>query len=277
MAAERIKKDDYPKVIADWLGIPPVEGKGGPWMSTEGTVMKEWLEAVGEALDVPYLGEKVRTMKALVERVGSPWDPVEMSSKATRSGGGGNITEKAFVALRDGLSKDATLSQAASARRSERHFVRDRGNGGQGRRTIARGRPFVAGLPSRSDDLRVLRALLIRRGQPQFRANLLAAYSGRCAVTACGVGEVLEAAHVVPYRDGGTYSTSNGILLRADLHTLFDSGLLAFDHDRRVVLHPRLTGSEYEPLAGVRLRDPASANDRVPTPNLIAHRERMGL
>ncbi len=90
---------------------------------------------------------------------------------------------------------------------------------------------------------RAMRAICIRRGQPAFRAILLAAYDGRCAVTGCDVEEVLEAAHISPYSGPSSDNVCNGLLLRADIHTLFDCGLLAFDPEtRQVMLADRLGG-----------------------------------
>ncbi len=186
MTADRVKKDEYPRIIADYLGILPIEGAGGPWMSRQGTVMKEWLEAVGEAIDVPYQGEKVRTMAALVERVRGRWDSSTMSSKETRSGGGGNITERAFIALLEGLEADVPASMAARARELQHSVSRGQSAHGQGPAHVKSGRPFDATTPDRHDDDRAIRALLIRKGQPRFRAHLLVTYEGRCAVTACG-------------------------------------------------------------------------------------------
>src|SRR2546425_2776567 len=51
------------------------------------------------------------------------------------------------------------------------------------------------------------------RGQPEFRRKLLAAYGGRCAVSGCDAAEVLEAAHVVPYRGPGTNQVWSGFEL----------------------------------------------------------------
>src|SRR5205823_2979542 len=65
-----------------------------------------------------------------------------------------------------------------------------------------------------------------RQGQFAFRAALIEAYGGRCAMTGCDILEVLEAAHIVPYRGPSTNAVSNGLLLRADIHTLFDLGLI---------------------------------------------------
>lgn len=101
---------------------------------------------------------------------------------------------------------------------------------------------------------RVAREIAIRRGQAVFRRQLLEAY-GCCAMTGCCVEAALEAAHIVPYQGPGTNHPSNGLILRADLHTLFDLGLLAVDHETLAILvASRLDGTEYEVLRGQVLR-----------------------
>ena len=74
--------------------------------------------------------------------------------------------------------------------------------------------------------VRVLRAVAVREGQPRFRAALLSAYGSRCAITECDAAPALEAAHIKPYESAMTNVVSNGILLRADIHTLFDLNLI---------------------------------------------------
>ena len=74
---------------------------------------------------------------------------------------------------------------------------------------------------------RISRTIAQRRSQPAFRNALLDAYDRKCAITGCEVVEVLEAAHIYPYRGPDTSKVVNGLLLRADVHTLFDSGLIA--------------------------------------------------
>ena len=67
-----------------------------------------------------------------------------------------------------------------------------------------------------------------RPGQARFRNEILKVF-GRCVVTGCTTREVLEAAHIVPHANGDENNQScpsNGILLRADVHTLFDLNLL---------------------------------------------------
>jgi hypothetical protein len=110
---------------------------------------------------------------------------------------------------------------------------------------------------------RAMRAICIRRGQPAFRKALLSAYGGRCAVTGCNVEDVLEAAHISPYSGPSSNHVCNGLLLRADIHTLVDCGLLAFDpKTRRVVLAHHLRGSDYAHLDGQTLREPSDVAHR---------------
>jgi len=101
---------------------------------------------------------------------------------------------------------------------------------------------------------RVAREIAIRRGQAAFRASLLKNY-GCCAMTGSTVESVLEAAHIVPYRGPGSNHISNGLLLRGDLHTLFDLGMLAVDpNSLKILVSQRLSGTEYEVLRGQSLR-----------------------
>lgn len=79
---------------------------------------------------------------------------------------------------------------------------------------------------------------LKRDEQPQFRRKLLAA-DPTCFLTECAAAQALEAAHVLPFAEGGKCKVENGILLRADLHRLFDLGFLAFNpRTGKLSLHP---------------------------------------
>ncbi|NRQ50396.1 HNH endonuclease [Aeromicrobium stalagmiti] len=110
--------------------------------------------------------------------------------------------------------------------------------------------------PDLPTDSWLLRSIRARRGQAQFRQELLAAYGERCAVTASGARSVLEAAHIEPFAAGGKPHVSNGLLLRSDIHTLFDLGLLRIRPDLTVEIDNELDGTEYEELEGRGLRLP---------------------
>ena len=106
---------------------------------------------------------------------------------------------------------------------------------------------------------RILAAIVLRQGQQAFREQLLVAYRQSCAVTGCDVVETLEAAHIVAYRGPDTNHVTNGLLLRADIHTLFDLGLLAVHPtDYRLLVAGRLRGTAYEALDGQIIRLPTN-------------------
>lgn len=93
-------------------------------------------------------------------------------------------------------------------------------------------------------DGQTLAAIWSRRGQPEFRARLLQAYGSQCAITECNVVDALEAAHIIPFSEERGYAISNGILLRADIHTLFDLFLISIDpSDWTVYIAPSLAQS----------------------------------
>ncbi|EDZ98862.1 hypothetical protein BH160DRAFT_5827 [Burkholderia sp. H160] len=134
--------------------------------------------------------------------------------------------------------------------------------------------------PHNVEDARrkTLAAIVRRQGQPAFRGNLLRAYGNRCAISGCDVTEVLEAAHIVAYQGPETNHVSNGLLLRTDLHTLFDLGLLAIEPSAAiVVIAAELRSTEYGELHGKKLRLPSILNDRPSKDALALQYERSGL
>lgn len=109
--------------------------------------------------------------------------------------------------------------------------------------------------PTMSDQRQaVLRAIKVRRGQAAFRRKLIKRYGPACMVTGCTILDLLEAAHIVPYRGDEYNDSQNGLLLRADIHTLFDLNLIWIEPETlRVRLDARLMDSEYAVLEGKAL------------------------
>lgn len=102
------------------------------------------------------------------------------------------------------------------------------------------------------DDRRLLveRQIRERRGQGGFRNSLRNRYGDRCLITGCDVLDVLEAAHISPYRGEEDNHPENGLLLRSDIHTLFDLDLLGIEPVAlRVELHPDVS-KEYGQFGG---------------------------
>ena len=108
-----------------------------------------------------------------------------------------------------------------------------------------------------------------RLGQGAFRVLLTDAYDRRCAMTNERTLPVLEAAHIRPYAEKGPHELSNGLLLRSDLHRLFDLGYVTVDPgDRRIRVSGRIreefeNGRDYYQLDGRALALPI---DRMAVP-----------
>ncbi len=106
-----------------------------------------------------------------------------------------------------------------------------------------------------------------RLGQQAFRAVVLDAYGRRCAVTGDRIRPVLEAAHIRPLPQGGEHRLDNGLLLRSDVHTLFDKGYVAVDPKHRLLVSPALreefgNGEQLYARAGQPVAVPSQRRDR---------------
>jgi putative restriction endonuclease len=121
-----------------------------------------------------------------------------------------------------------------------------------------------------------------RLGQGAFRIVVTDAYERRCAISGERVLPVLEAAHVRPYADGGLHQVDNGLLLRSDLHTLFDRGYITVTPEHHVEVSKRIreefeNGREYYVLHGSMIRDPKAGLPQLSAENLRWHNEQRFL
>ena len=112
-----------------------------------------------------------------------------------------------------------------------------------------------------------------RLGQGTFRVAVTGAYGGACAVSREHSLPVLEAAHIRPYGADGSHEVVNGLLLRADIHRLFDAGYVTVTPEHRFVVSQRLArewenGKVYYEMDGRRIAVPRSAADH-PDPELL--------
>lgn len=92
----------------------------------------------------------------------------------------------------------------------------------------------------------------------------------KCEVTGTRIVELLEAAHIVPHADGANYNTYNGLLLRADIHTLYDLNLLSIDENLQIHLAPSIKDSkEYGIYDGKSIK---AVNLTNPSPEAVEYR-----
>lgn len=128
--------------------------------------------------------------------------------------------------------------------------------------------------PERWTDIRA------RLGQGGFRVAVTGAYRKRCAVTGEKTLPVLEAAHIRPHAEQGPNDVRNGLLLRSDVHRLFDAGYLTIDPDHRVVVSRRIreefeNGREYYRFDGRRLANLPRPDERPERSFLAWHNENV--
>ena len=106
-----------------------------------------------------------------------------------------------------------------------------------------------------------------RLGQTSFKAVVLDAYHRRCAISGTHITPVLQAAHIRPVTAGGEHRLGNGLLLRSDVHTLFDRGYVGVDPSYRLRVSPRLrqdfgNGDQFYARAGQVIDMPERRADR---------------
>jgi putative restriction endonuclease len=109
-----------------------------------------------------------------------------------------------------------------------------------------------------------------RLGQGAFRILVTEAYHRKCAITGERTLPVLEAAHIQPYAEQGPHLVSNGLLLRSDIHTLYDEGYLTVTDDLHVEVSRKIkeefqNGRDYYAYQGQRLVELPSVPDQRPS------------
>ena len=119
--------------------------------------------------------------------------------------------------------------------------------------------PKNARLNNQAERKTTLREVVLRANQAHFRAALLNSRGCKCAITGTTEPKALEAAHIIPYsleKDGRDLLV-NGLLLRRDIHKLFDDYLLSINPETRAIeVSPEITDSSYRKLNGIIIHDP---------------------
>jgi putative restriction endonuclease len=121
---------------------------------------------------------------------------------------------------------------------------------------------------------------VVRLGQGAFRTGIIDAYGRRCTVTGERTLPALEAAHIVPFSEVQRHELRNGLLLRADLHKLFDDGYVTVDTKYRFHVSRRIkdeyeNGRDYYALHGREIRLPEDRSVAPDISYLEAHATRI--
>jgi putative restriction endonuclease len=136
----------------------------------------------------------------------------------------------------------------------------------------------LAPLPETGDRFGAPVLMQRRLGQGAFRLAVTDGYGRKCAVSGERTLPILDAAHIRSYSDGGQHSVSNGLLLRTDIHRLFDLGYVTVTDARRFTVSDRLkrdfdNGVHYYAMQGRELAQPRSGFSPPDAEALRWHRE----
>jgi len=130
------------------------------------------------------------------------------------------------------------------------------------------------------DERRRMESITVQReGQGAFRLRLLNAY-GHCAVTGEHAVPVLEAAHITPYMGPRSNHLQNGLILRSDLHRLYDAGYVTVTPDLRLAVSSKLreefeNGKAYYAMEGQPLTVPTDSRAQPSRSALLWHAENV--
>jgi len=104
-----------------------------------------------------------------------------------------------------------------------------------------------------------------RPDQQRFRREVAERDGLKCAITGCEIEEILDAAHLAKRAPGGSDDPSNGMILRADIHRLFDTGLVRIDPTTRtVVVEDRIADTDYRNISGQAVQSAADLSNLPP-------------
>jgi hypothetical protein len=100
-----------------------------------------------------------------------------------------------------------------------------------------------------------------REGQEKFKEELIKKYGYKCLISGCHIEQIIEAAHIIPYRDLNSHDVANGLLLRVDLHRLFDAHLIAIHPTTREVLISEQIAKDYQDIRGIKIENRLTGED----------------
>ncbi|MFM6503422.1 MAG: pentapeptide repeat-containing protein [Dolichospermum sp.] len=100
-----------------------------------------------------------------------------------------------------------------------------------------------------------------REGQQEFKEELKETYGYRCLISGCDIEQIIEAAHIIPYSKIESHDVANGLLLRVDLHRLFDAHLIAIHPITRKVLISEQIAKDYQDIRGIKIASCLTGED----------------
>jgi len=246
-------KNQIIKEITDLLGLPLVETTVGS------SIPSVFFSDVAGAMGIPIVSGMPVMARRIIENSGLLWHP-DFSSENAPSGGGGTVTALGLLQL-----KNAALIWLGHSPEDLPAEYQD-------------WEPAADWQTKRENLPRELRETIDRPGASEFRQLVLSAYENKCAITGSTSVQAIEVAHIVPYYGTESDHIENALPLRADLHKLFDKGLLVVyfhDHEKRfkVKLHDFVL-HDYRELNEIDLKLPADTTS-LPSRHALSEHENL--
>jgi hypothetical protein len=189
------------------LDLPIVEPTVGS------SVPRVFFSDVATAMGINSKGSMPETARAIIEASHLVWHE-QFSSELAPSGGGGTVTALGLLQL-----KNAVLTWQGKPQIPLPANI-----------FFETWSPVENWIELREGLVRSEKMVVVRQGASEFRQLILLEYEGRCAVTNFNSTQALEVAHIVPYYGPNSDEVQNAILLRSDIHKLFDAGLVRLEY-----------------------------------------------
>ena len=193
--------------ISELLGLPETQPTIGS------SVPRVFFSDIATHMGLQQLGSMPAMARQIIESNHLNWSE-EFSSEGTPSGGGGTVTVLGLMQVKNAvlkwLGKEIELIPNV--------YV------------LSEWEPALDWAIKKENLERTETQIVNRPGASDFRKIVLDEYENKCAITGCLTTEVLEIAHIVPYYGIESDDIQNAIVLRADIHKLFDRGLIKFKY-----------------------------------------------
>jgi len=239
--------------ISDLLGLKPVETTVGS------SIPSVFFSDVASAMGLPIISGMPEMAKRIIENSGLTWDANEFSSLNAPSGGGGTVTAKGLLQMKNAvliwLGHDSEVVPV----------IQDDWE------------PAADWREKRESLPREIKESIARPGAAEFRAAVLSEYENICAISGYSATQAIDVAHIVPYYGEESDNIENAIPLRADLHKLYDKGLLIIDFDNstkkyKVKVHDFIA-ADYSHIQDSELRIPEEKSKAPSLKALEIHNE----
>ena len=244
------KKAQIMMEINGLLNLPNIEPTVGS------TIPRVFFTSIADVMGLPSVNGMPAMARKIIENAHLSWHE-DFSSELAPSGGGGTVTVLGLLQVKNAVL--TWLGQPVDPLPTDL--------------IIEEWEPATNWQVIRANLPKELQEVTTRPGASAFRDLVLSEYANQCAVTGCKTTAALDVAHIVPYYGPESDQIQNALPLRADIHRLFDKGLLRIEYDSsikkyHVIIHD-FVKHDYSLYENRLLEVPANKSSRPSQPALV--------